>query len=160
MRTTRDVFTVSAVAGTTLLVTANLYVPWTVYLWLLWAPYLGLGIYDMTQPRHTILRLYPVIGHLRYLFESIRPEMQQYFVEDDTSGMPVSREFRSLIYQRSKGMRDTRPFGTIFDTYRVGYEWTDHSMNPKPKPKQQTLRKSALCAVNSLMRRRASIFRR
>ncbi|WP_019896115.1 hypothetical protein [Hydrogenovibrio halophilus] len=98
MRTTRDIFTVSGVAGTTLLVTANLYVPWTVYLWLLWAPYLGLGIYDMTQPRHTILRLYPVIGHLRYLFEAIRPEIQQYFVEDDTSGMPVSREFRSLIY--------------------------------------------------------------
>lgn len=91
----------------------------------------GLGIYDMLQRRHTILRLYPVIGHVRYFFESVRKEIQQYFVESDTDGMPVSREFRSLVYQRAKRVRDTRPFGTIFDVYRDGCEWINHSLAPK-----------------------------
>ncbi len=98
----------------------------------LWAyvfvlPLITLGIYDVTQKAHTLLRLYPVVGHFRYFFESIRPEIQQYFVEDNLNGTPVNREFRSLIYARAKGMRDTRPFGTQFDVYRVGYEWLTHS---------------------------------
>ena len=92
---------------------------------------IGLGLYDMAQRRHTILRLYPVIGHIRFLFESIRKEIQQYFVESDVDGTPVSREFRSLVYQRAKGERDTRPFGTIFDVYRDGCEWINHSLAPK-----------------------------
>ncbi len=95
-----------------------------------------LGTYDLLQKSHTILRLYPVIGHFRYLFESIRPEIQQYFVESDINGIPVNREFRALVYQRAKGVRDTRPFGTIFDVYRDGYEWINHSLNPRPVPKE------------------------
>jgi glutamate synthase domain-containing protein 2 len=71
------------------------------------------------------------VGRFRYLFESVRAEIQQYFVESDTNGMPVSREYRSLIYQRSKGDRDTRPFGTVFDVNRDGYEWVNHSLSPK-----------------------------
>ena len=92
---------------------------------------IAIGIYDMLQRRHTILRIYPVIGHFRYFFESVRKEIQQYFVESDTDGRPVSREFRSLVYQRAKGVRDTRPFGTIFDVYRDGCEWINHSLAPK-----------------------------
>ncbi|VAW75167.1 Ferredoxin-dependent glutamate synthase [hydrothermal vent metagenome] len=94
-------------------------------------PLMVLGLYDMTQRKHTILRLYPVIGHLRFVFESIRPEIQQYFVESDTNGQPVSREFRALVYQRAKGQRDTRPFGTVFDVYRNGFEWVNHSLAPE-----------------------------
>ncbi|MGC9387171.1 MAG: FMN-binding glutamate synthase family protein [Hydrogenovibrio sp.] len=141
MKTTRTLFVATAVGGSLAIGLANVFWDWTLYLWIVWSIYLLMGITDMLQKKHTILRLYPVLGRLRYFFEAIRPEMQQYFVEDDTNGMPVSREFRSLIYQRAKGVRDTRPFGTIFDTYRVGYEWTDHSMNPKPMPKQQTREK-------------------
>lgn len=85
----------------------------------------------MFQTRHTILRLYPVVGHFRYMLESVRPEIQQYFVESDINGTPVPREFRSLIYQRAKGDRDSRPFGTLFDVNRAGYEWVNHSLNPK-----------------------------
>jgi len=92
---------------------------------------IAVGFYDSVQRKHTLLRLYPVIGHLRFLFESIRPEIQQYFVESDTDGQPVSREFRALVYQRAKGERDTRPFGTQFDVYRSGYEWVNHSLAPK-----------------------------
>ncbi len=106
---------------------------WPPAAWLFY-PVLALvvvGIYDMLQRRHTILRLYPVIGHFRFLFESFRVEIQQYFVESDTDGRPVNREFRSLVYQRAKGVRDTRPFGTIFDVYRDGCEWINHSLAPK-----------------------------
>jgi glutamate synthase domain-containing protein 2 len=92
---------------------------------------IALGIFDMLQRQHTILSLYPVIGHFRYLFESVRKEIQQYFVESDTNGRPISREFRSLVYQRAKGVRDTRPFGTIFDVYRDGCEWINHSLAPQ-----------------------------
>jgi glutamate synthase domain-containing protein 2 len=102
----------------------------------LWAfavfgPIIVIGLYDMLQTKHSIRRLYPVLGRFRYMLESVRPEIQQYFVESDTSGAPISREFRSLIYQRAKGDRDTRPFGTIFDVNRAGYEWVNHSMQPK-----------------------------
>lgn len=102
----------------------------------LWAfaillPIYLIGLYDMLQSKQSIRRLYPIFGRFRYLLESIRPEIQQYFVESDTSGSPIAREFRSLVYQRSKGDRDTRPFGTIFDTNRAGYEWVNHSMQPK-----------------------------
>ncbi len=96
------------------------------------APVIMLGIYHMWQKKHTILRLYPVVGAFRYLFESIRPEIQQYFVESDINGRPINREFRALVYQRAKNVRDTRPFGTQFDVYRAGYEWMDHSMKPAP----------------------------
>lgn len=138
MKTTRNLFVTIAIMGSLLLITTNAFWEWTIFIWIPWSLFLLMGAYDMIQKKHTILRLYPVLGRLRYFFEAIRPEIQQYFVEDDVNGMPVSREFRSLIYQRAKGVRDTRPFGTIFDTYRVGYEWTNHSLNPKPMPKNQT----------------------
>ena len=108
------------------------YWPAAYWLFVLFVPIILLGIYDLIQRKHTILRIYPVIGHMRYVFESIRPEIQQYFVESDTNGQPISREFRALVYQRSKGDRDTRPFGTLFDVYRNGYEWINHSLAPKP----------------------------
>lgn len=106
---------------------------WSAVNWLfvIVLPLLVLGTIDFFQRDHTIRRLYPVVGRFRYVLESIRKEIQQYFVETETSGMPVSREFRSLIYQRAKGDRDTRPFGTVFDVNRDGYEWVNHSLSPK-----------------------------
>lgn len=101
------------------------------WLWLIVGPLLAIGIYDLIQTRHTLLRIYPVIGHFRYLFESVRRELQQYFVESDLDGKPISREFRSLVYQRAKQVNDTRAFGTIFDVYRDGYEWVNQSLAPK-----------------------------
>lgn len=101
------------------------------WLFVIVLPLLVLGTIDFFQRDHTIRRLYPVVGRFRYVLESIRKEIQQYFVETETSGMPVSREFRSLIYQRAKGDRDTRPFGTVFDVNRDGYEWVNHSLSPK-----------------------------
>lgn len=98
--------------------------------WLILAPILLVGWYDMLQKDHSILRNFPVLGHFRFLFELIRPEIYQYFVESDTDGVPFDRDTRSLVYQRAKDVRDTVPFGTKEDVYEVGYEWVNHSMAP------------------------------
>ncbi|MEE9327608.1 MAG: FMN-binding glutamate synthase family protein [Cocleimonas sp.] len=105
---------------------------WSHALWffVIIIPLILLGIFDIKQKKKTLLRLYPIVGHFRYLLEYVRPEIQQYFIESDTNGMPISREFRTLVYQRAKGIRDTRPFGTVFDVYRSGAEWINHSLAP------------------------------
>ncbi|MFN7724996.1 MAG: FMN-binding glutamate synthase family protein [Rubrivivax sp.] len=89
-----------------------------------------LGWRDVRQTRHSVLRNYPVIGHLRFLLEFIRPEMRQYFIESDNEAAPFSRQQRSLVYQRAKGEPDKRPFGTQLDVHASGYEWINHSMVP------------------------------
>jgi glutamate synthase domain-containing protein 2 len=88
------------------------------------------GWHDVRQTRHSVLRNYPVIGHLRFLLEFIRPEMRQYFIESDREAAPFSRQQRSLVYQRAKGDSDKRPFGTQLDVGAHGYEWLNHSMVP------------------------------
>ncbi|MBP7565953.1 MAG: FMN-binding glutamate synthase family protein [Burkholderiaceae bacterium] len=88
------------------------------------------GIFDLRQLRHSVLRNYPLIGHLRFLLEYIRPELRQYFIEGDTEAAPFSRAQRSLVYQRAKGEPDNRPFGTQLDVGADGYEWINHSMQP------------------------------
>ncbi len=94
-------------------------------------PVFMIGVVDIMQSKHTIRKNFPVIGHFRYMLESIRPEIMQYFVETDTEGRPINRIFRSLIYQRAKKVNDTTPFGTQMDVYRSGYEWMNHSMYAK-----------------------------
>ncbi|MCH8021992.1 FMN-binding glutamate synthase family protein [candidate division KSB1 bacterium] len=93
-------------------------------------PLIMIGFYDYCQKQHAVLRNFPIIGHIRYLLEAIRPEIAQYFIETETSGVPFSREQRSVVYQRSKRVLDTVPFGTIRDVYEVGYEWVNHSLSP------------------------------
>ena len=88
------------------------------------------GISDLQQTHHAILRNYPIIGHLRFLLEFIRPELRQYFIEGDSEAVPFSRAQRSLVYARSKGDSDKRPFGTQLDVREVGYEWLTHSISP------------------------------
>eukprot|EP00939_MAST-03C_sp_MAST-3C-sp1_P005395 g5395.t1 len=67
---------------------------------------------------------------MRYLFEVLRPEIYQYFVEGDQDGRPFSREQRSQAYQRAKNINATMPFGTRKDVYEEGYEWILHSLFP------------------------------
>ncbi len=112
---------------------------WSTVLWslVLVGPIVLLGVYDILQRKHTLLRIYPVIGHGRYVMELLRPEIQQYFVEDNINGTPLSRELRSIVYQRAKGALDTLPFGTQRDVYRVGYEWLNHSLSPTQALEQE-----------------------
>ncbi len=93
-----------------------------------------LGIKDIRQPRHAILRNYPVLGHMRFLFEGIRPEIRQYLIEADQDEEPFSREARSLVYQRAKGVEDSRPFGSRMRVYDAGYSWVTHSVHPTHLP--------------------------
>jgi glutamate synthase domain-containing protein 2 len=94
----------------------------------------ALGIYDIRQTRRSILRNYPVIGHIRFMLEYIRPEIRQYFIEADNDAAPFSRAQRSLVYQRAKGDADKRPFGTQLDVAAEGYEWINHSIAPTHVP--------------------------
>jgi len=90
-----------------------------------------LGIRDLVQKGHAVLRNYPISAHMRFLLEEIRPEMRQYFFESEKDGMPFSRDTRAVVYQRAKMVLDKRPFGTQEDVYREGYEWMHHSVAPK-----------------------------
>ncbi len=104
---------------------------WPPILWsfVLICPLILLGILDIVQTKRAIRRNFPLFGRLRYLFESIRPEIQQYFVESDTTGRPFSRMYRSVVYQRAKREMDTTPFGTQLNVYEDNYEWMSHSIN-------------------------------
>lgn len=89
-----------------------------------------LGVRDLRQTQRSVLRNYPVLGHMRYWLEFIRPEIRQYFIESDNEAAPFSRQQRSLVYQRAKGDPDKRPFGTQVDVHAEGHEWINHSLAP------------------------------
>ena len=86
------------------------------------------GLYDVLQKKHAILRNFPIVGHFRYMFEAISPEIQQYFIESNTDGRPFSRNLRSLVYRRAKNVNDTHPFGTQRDIHGEDYMALRHSI--------------------------------
>ena len=126
----RVVFYVAASLSLGLVLAFAFKYPWVWWFMLLVGPYIILGVRDMLQYDHSLLRNYPVIGHGRYIMELLRPEIQQYFVESNLDGRPFSRNERSIVYQRAKRVIDTMPFGTQFDSYEHGYEWMNHSLDP------------------------------
>jgi len=97
----------------------------------------ALAVYDVVQRKHAVLRNYPVVGHVRYLLERIRPELQQYFIERNYDGRPYDRDTRSVIYERAKGVHGEQAFGTERKVNDVGYEWVLHSSAPGEPDKQQ-----------------------
>ena len=90
----------------------------------------GLGCYDFFQKKRGLLANYPLLGRARYILESIRPELRQYFWEADTDELPYSRNQRAMVYQRSRGILAARPLGTVLDTYAEDYSWLNHSLQP------------------------------
>lgn len=98
------------------------------------------GLYDLRQTRHSIQRNYPVIGHIRWMVEAIRPEIRQYLIEADEEAAPFSRSQRGLVYDRAKGKAGERPFGTLLDAYGPGFEFIGHSTVPAPKADPATFR--------------------
>jgi glutamate synthase domain-containing protein 2 len=99
-----------------------------------------LGCWDLFQTRHSVLRNYPVIGHIRWMVEMIRPEIRQYLLESDTDATPFSREQRSTVYRRAKEAASDHPFGTIRDVYAIDYEFIQHSLTPAPVPDPASFR--------------------
>ncbi|MDN5892706.1 MAG: FMN-binding glutamate synthase family protein [Nocardioides sp.] len=94
----------------------------------------GLAAHDLWQRKHAVLRNYPVVGHLRYALEEIRPELQQYFIERNWDGRPYDRDTRSIIYERAKATMQEQPFGTEREVKQAGYEYLVHSIAPVPEP--------------------------
>ncbi len=113
--------------------TALLSMVWPPILWglVLIGPLVLLGVYDMFQTQHALRRTFPVLAHGRWFMEFVRPFVRQYLFESETDGVPINRMFRSVIYQRAKGVCATTPYGTKVDTQRVGYEWIGHSLAAK-----------------------------
>jgi glutamate synthase domain-containing protein 2 len=100
-----------------------------------------LGVRDYVQREHSILRSYPVLGHMRFLLERIRPELQQYFIERNYDGRPYDRDTRTVIYQRAKGTHGEQAFGTERDVEQSGYEFVVHSACPRePETAQPRVR--------------------
>lgn len=116
---------------------------WQFVLAPIWALAMGLtalGLYDITQKKHAILRNYPIVANLRFLLEAIRPEMRQYFFEGEKDGAPFPRDKRAIVYQRAKKEMDKRPFGTMLDVYAPQFEWLHHSISPQPAAPLSALR--------------------
>ncbi len=114
----------------------------TVPIWLLSCVLALVGLYDVTQKRHAILRNYPIVANMRFVLESIRPELRQYFFEGEKDGAPFPRDKRAIVYQRAKKELDKRPFGTMYDVYAPQFEWLHHSIAPKPPAALADLRVS------------------
>lgn len=110
----------------------------SIYLWglLVTLPLLMLGISDLIQSKHNLLRNYPIVGHFRWLFEKIRPQIHQYLVESNIDGRPFNRDDRTVVYERAKQEGGIKPFGTEIDVYSDDYRWVNHSITPRPYDKE------------------------
>jgi hypothetical protein len=115
-----------------------------------------LGTHDLIQTRHAVLRNYPISAHLRFLLEQVRPEMRQYFFEDDKDGRQFSRDKRAVVYQRAK---------MVLDKVRSGPSTTSMQRDSSGSAirschgRRRSLRsasKSAVRIARDLMRRRYS----
>lgn len=126
----RKIFVLSSIIVSALLLLWAYFWTGALFGFVVIAPLIYLGVADMVQKRQSIRRNFPLLGRLRYVFEDMRPKIQQYFVESDTDGSPINRNDRSVIYQRAKKQVDTTPFGTQYDVYAEGYEWMSHSIVP------------------------------
>ncbi len=104
---------------------------------LLFIPLLALALWDFFQRRHTLMRNYPLMAHVRWLMEDLRPYLRSYIVEGDREGRPFTHDQRALIYARSKGDLDSHPMGTELDVYSSEYEWMTHSIAPRPDAPEQ-----------------------
>lgn len=104
---------------------------WFLPVFVTFAALTALGVYDLHQKKHSITKNYPVIGHMRFLFEGFRPEIRQYLIESDHDELPFSRDKRAIVYQRAKDVEDKRPFGTRLNVYEPGFAWVNHSFQPR-----------------------------
>lgn len=126
----RKIFVLSSVLITAIIVYWAFHWVDVLFLFVIVVPLIVIGVQDMVQKKQSLRRNFPIVGRLRYVFEDLRPKIQQYFVESDTDGSPINRIDRSVIYQRAKKQIDTTPFGTQLNTYAEGYEWMNHSIVP------------------------------
>ncbi|AYD46860.1 FMN-binding glutamate synthase family protein [Arachidicoccus soli] len=98
-------------------------------------PLIALGIYDLVQKKNSVLRNFPIIGHMRYLLKDIGPELHQYFVEDNTDGTPFNANKRNYVESHATKNLENHPFGTELNIYKENYDWMEHSIYAAEKLK-------------------------
>ncbi len=134
----RTIFFIASIVVTAAIVALGYSIsPNYYYLFILFGPLILIGVRDALQNKHAIRKNFPLIGNLRYILESISPEIQQYFVERRTDGRPISKNKRAVIYQRAKNLGSTHPFGTEEDIYSEGYEFITQSLYPAVIPHEE-----------------------
>jgi glutamate synthase domain-containing protein 2 len=97
-------------------------------------PLTMIGIIDLAQREHNVIRNYPILAHIRFMAEGIRPQIRQYFVESDIDGAPFDHNERKIIHKRARNIADAKPFGTQLDVYGDEYAWLNHSIAAKVDP--------------------------
>ncbi len=123
------------------------------------------AVYDLIQTRHAILRNFPIIGHFRYLLESIGPELRQYIVTDNDEERPFSRDQRRWVYATSKRENDYFGFGTDNDLeHESNYFFIKQATFPQhdPHPGQEGYDPNYCIASAKILgerRKRAKAFR-
>ena len=88
---------------------------WTIVILAVVFLLLVVAAYDLLQRNHAILRNFPIVGHFRYLFELVGPELRQYIVTGDNEERPFSRDQRRWVYASSKKQNNYFGFGTDND---------------------------------------------
>ncbi|MFI2742277.1 FMN-binding glutamate synthase family protein [Zhouia sp. PK063] len=94
-----------------------------------------IAVRDMfLQRKHTISHNFPIIGHIRYMLESIGPELRQYLVANNREELPFNRIERGWIYASAKGENNYEGFGTDRDIYAQQYIFINNAMIPYKLP--------------------------
>ncbi len=86
-----SVFT-AVIVLTVICLISSFWISWLIIPFLILAGLSALGIHDVRQNHHAVTKNYPLIGHIRFLFEKIRPEICQYLIEGDKDEQPFNRE--------------------------------------------------------------------
>ncbi|MEJ6669912.1 MAG: FMN-binding glutamate synthase family protein, partial [Pseudomonadales bacterium] len=115
--------TLATLAGAAWLIIDGPFNPWLMSSLALSILLMVFGIQDYFQTDSAVRANFPVLGRLRYFFESIRPELRQYFWEDDDAELPYSRNQRAMVYQRAKSEFSIRAFGSIEAMYKEDFSW-------------------------------------
>ena len=102
-------------------------VPWWAWILIVLAI---VALRDITQRPHTISHNFPIVGHIRYWFESIGPEIRQYFVANNREELPFNRIERSWIYASAKKENNYEGFGTDRDIYAHQHIFINNAMMP------------------------------
>lgn len=87
-------------------------------------------IFDQRQKQHAVLRNYPLLGRIRYIFEMIGPELRQYLFDHDTEGKPFSRVDYQTVVLSAKYGKAIIGFGSRRDFEAPGF-YLQNSMFPK-----------------------------
>ncbi len=91
---------------------------------------LVLYLRDKRQSQHSVLRNFPLLGRIQYVFEMMGPELRQYMFDSDNEGSPFSRmDFQNIVVA-GKYMKTLIAFGSKRDFSQPGW-YLKNAMFPK-----------------------------